>query len=397
MKRICVVTGTRAEYSLLKNTIFELKKENNIDLKVVATGAHMSSEFGSTYREIEQDGIEIYSKIPMLPKEDTNLSVLESMGDGLKDFAEFFEKEKFDLVILLGDRTEIFIVATAAMIMRIPIAHIHGGELSLGAIDNALRYSISYMSNIHFVATEVSKKRLMQVGIDENQIYFVGAPGVENVLKTEVISKEELSKKIDFNLNDKYAVILFHPETLAEISEEEQTTELLSGIEKSINEKNMKYIIISSNADKGGRKINTLLKEFADKYNNIVFKSNLENQDYLSLVSNAEFLIGNSSSGIIEAPSLKTISITLGDRQKGRESASSIIHLNIDKNEISEIIDAILNDDDFKNNINFKNPYEKADTSKKIKEVILRELDKGVQIQKKFIDRKIIGKYNEEE
>lgn len=397
MKKICVVTGTRAEYSLLKNTIFELKKENNIDLKVVATGAHMSSEFGSTYREIEQDGIEIYSKIPMLPDEDTNLSVLESMSDGLKDFANFFNKEKFDLVILLGDRTEIFIVATAAMIMRVPIAHIHGGELSLGAIDNALRYSISYMSNIHFVATEASKKRLMQVGIDENQIYFVGAPGVENVLKTEIISKEELSDKIDFNLNDKYAVILFHPETLAEISEEEQITELLSGIEKSVNDKNMKYIIISSNADKGGRKINTLFKEFADKYNNIVFKSNLENQDYLSLVSNAEFLIGNSSSGIIEAPSLKIISITLGDRQKGRESASSIIHLNIDKNEISEIIDAILNDDDFKNNINFKNPYEKADTSKKIKEVILRELEKGVQIQKKFIDRKIIGKYNEEE
>lgn len=391
MKKICVVTGTRAEYSLLKNTIFELKKENNIDLKVVVTGAHMSSEFGSTYKEIEEDGIEIYSKIPMLPNEDTNLSLLESMGDGLKDFANFFDKEKFDLVILLGDRTEIFIVATAAMIMRIPIAHIHGGELSLGAIDNVLRYSITHMSNMHFVATKKSKKRLMQVGIDEEHIHFVGAPGVENVLKTEIGSRKELSEKLDFNLSDKYAVMLFHPETLAEISEEEQIAELLSGIENSITEKNMKYVIISSNADKGGRKINTFLKEFCDRYNNVVFKSNLENQDYLSLVSNAEFLIGNSSSGIIEAPSLKTITINLGERQKGRESASSIIHLNTDKNEISEVIDAILNDDDFKNNINFENPYEKTDTSQVIKEVILKELDKGIQIQKKFIDRKISG------
>ena len=244
------------------------------------------------------------------------------MSDVLIKFTEYFNEEKFDLLIVLGDRYETFAVAIAAMLVNIPIAHIHGGEITLGAIDDAIRHSITKLSHIHFSSTESYMNRIIQLGENPNTVFNVGALGVENIINLNIKSKEDLSKEFNIDLSNKYAVLIYHPVTLSNIDIKEQIDIIINGIKESIDN-GLKYIIIGANADKFGEQINKIFEDFAIQNNNIFFLKTMSNESYLSLIKNAEFIIGNSSSGILEAPSLNIPTINIGDRQ-ARKNCSRI-------------------------------------------------------------------------
>lgn len=322
MKKICVLTAIRSEYGLLKNLIRKLSLEEDIDLRVVVTGAHLSADFGYTYKEIEDDGIKIDKKIEIPLNTSSSIGISHAMSDVLIKFTEYFNEEKFDLLIVLGDRYETFAVAIAAMLVNIPIAHIHGGEITLGAIDDAIRHSITKLSHIHFSSTESYMNRIIQLGENPNTVFNVGALGVENIINLNIKSKEDLSKEFNIDLSNKYAVLIYHPVTLSNIDIKEQIDIIINGIKESIDN-GLKYIIIGANADKFGEQINKIFEDFAIQNNNIFFLKTMSNESYLSLIKNAEFIIGNSSSGILEAPSLNIPTINIGDRQ-ARKNCSRI-------------------------------------------------------------------------
>lgn len=322
MKKICVLTAIRSEYGLLKNLIRKLSLEEDIDLRVVVTGAHLSADFGYTYKEIEDDGIKIDKKIEIPLDTSSSIGISHAMSDVLIKFTEYFNEEKFDLLIILGDRYETFAVAIAAMLVNIPIAHIHGGEITLGAIDDAIRHSITKLSHIHFPSTESYMNRIIQLGENPNTVFNVGALGVENIINLNIKSKEDLSKEFNIDLSNKYAVLVYHPVTLSNIDINEQIDIIINGIKESIDN-GLKYIIIGANADKFGEQINKIFEDFAIQNNNVFFLKTMSNESYLSLIKNAEFIIGNSSSGILEAPSLNIPTINIGDRQ-ARKNCSRI-------------------------------------------------------------------------
>lgn len=282
------------------------------------------------------------------------------------------------------------------MICRIPIAHFDGGELSAGAIDNSLRFSMSFMSDIHLTPTQLSRKRLIQIGIPKEKVHFVGSTGVENILSMELKDKEELKEALkkynaigkEIDLNSNYALLIFHPETLLKTSIPDQVHEVQEAVKASIKKHNINYIIIGSNADSGGRNINELMKEFASKNSkNVSYIVNLKTEDYLPLLKNAKFLLGNSSSAIIESPTLRTISINIGDRQKQREQTDYTLNCRIDRNEMLEKIDKALNDEEYKEALSkVISPYEKPNTALNSVDIILETLKKGIDIQKHFAD-----------
>ncbi len=311
-KKIIVVTATRAEYGLLKPIIKKLKQSEYFQVEPAATGMHLSSEFGSTYREIEEDGIQIDNNIEILLSSDTPVAMSKTMGLALISFSEYFDKSKPDAIMVLGDRYETLAVCCAAMNGRILIFHLHGGETTEGAIDEAIRHAITKMSFLHFTSTETYRKRVIQMGEDPDRVFNVEAVGVENVLHEELLSKNELEKLLQLNLSRSYAVVTFHPVTLENDSVEAQ---LLDEHSEYL------YICTKANADAGGRKINQMLDDYAAQRENIAVYESLGMKRYLSAVKYAAMVIGNSSSGIIEVPSFRIPTINIGDRQKGRIQA----------------------------------------------------------------------------
>lgn len=365
--KICIVTGTRAEYGLLKPLIEKISADNEFTLQLLVTGAHLSPEFGLTYRQIEADGYEIDAKVEMLLSSDTAEGITKSMGLGMIGYADALKRLSPDLMVILGDRYEMLSVASTALIFRIPIAHIHGGELTEGAYDDAIRHAITKMSALHFASTEIYRQRIIQLGEQPERVFNVGAIGLDNFRSLQLLTKRELEEDLNIEFKKFNYLIGFHPETLSNQSIEFQFNELIQAIDK---ENNSFFVFTKANADTGGRIINQLIDLYVKEYpNKAVLFDSLGTLRYLSMLAQVTALIGNSSSGIVEAPSAKTATINIGDRQKGRIMAESIINCCANENEISNAI-SIAKSDDFRIKVKgMLNPYGDGLASSRIVEV----------------------------
>ena len=384
MKKVCVVTGTRAEYGLLKPVINKISKDDELELCLIVTGMHLSPEFGMTYREIENDGYEISHKIEMLLSADTPSSIVKSMGVEMIGFADVYAEEQPDMVVLLGDRYEILVAATAAMVHRIPIAHIHGGESTEGAIDEAIRHSITKMSMLHFASTEVYKKRIIQLGEQPERVFSVGALGVENVKLLSLLSKKELEESIQFSFDKATVMVTYHPVTLENETVENQFANLLTVLKKH---KELQIIFTKANADTDGRVINQMIDRFVlENSNRSIAFTSMGQLRYLSALQYCVAVIGNSSSGIIEVPSFGVPTVDIGERQKGRVRAESVIHCGTEESEIESAMKEALSDASREKAKQSMNPYEGVDTSKRIIEVIKKYLKQGIVLKKHFYD-----------
>lgn len=384
-KNICIVTGTRAEYGLLCPLIKKINEDDKLNLQLVVTGMHLSPEFGLTYKQVEEDGYKIDEKVEILLSSDTSIGISKSMGLAIISFSEVFDRLKPDMVVVLGDRYEIFSAVSVASISRIPVCHLHGGETTEGAFDENLRHSITKMSYLHFTSTEEYRKRVIQLGESPDRVFNVGAIGIENIKKMNLLSKEELERSINFKLDKKYSIVTFHPVTLENNTAKNQFKELLLVLDKI---KDLKVIFTKANSDTDGRIINNMIDEFVltNKERFISFTS-MGSLRYLSAIKYSDVVIGNSSSGIVEVPSFNKPTINIGDRQKGRIQAKSIINCDPIKKEIENAIEKALSKEFLENIKDVKNPYGDGNVSDKVIEKIKYFLENDkINLKKKFYD-----------
>ncbi|MDX4067233.1 UDP-N-acetylglucosamine 2-epimerase [Aliarcobacter skirrowii] len=381
-RKVCVVTGTRAEYGLLYWLLKEIEADKDLELQLIATGMHLSPEFGLTYQTIEKE-FKINKKIEMLLSSDTSVGISKSMGLAQISFSEAYEELKPNIVVVLGDRYEIFSATSAAMIAKIPIAHLHGGEKTEGAFDESIRHSITKMSHIHFTATNEYKNRVIQLGEHPSRVFNVGGMGIENIKRLELLSKDEFEKSIEFKLNSKNILVTFHPVTLENSTAKEQFQQLLDAIDE-LEDTNI--IFTKANSDTDGRVINQMIDEYVTKnsHKSIVFTS-LGQLRYLSALQYVDAVVGNSSSGLAEAPSFKIGTINIGDRQKGRIKASSVIDCEPNKDSILKSFEKLYSKEFQNSLINVKNPYGDGCASKRIVE-ILKNVDLKNILKKSFYD-----------
>jgi GDP/UDP-N,N'-diacetylbacillosamine 2-epimerase (hydrolysing) len=366
-RKICVVTGTRAEYGLLYWLMKAIAEDSQLELQLIVTGMHLSPEFGLTYKDVAKE-FHIDKKIEILLSSDTPIGISKSMGLAQISFGEAFEDLKPDLLVVLGDRYEILSAATAAMIARIPIAHIHGGEITEGAFDDAIRHSITKMSHLHFTATEEYRNRVVQLGENPDNIFNVGGMGIENIKKLKLLSKEEFEHAIDFQLNKRNILVTYHPVTLENETAKGQFQELLDAIDE-LEDTNI--IFTKANSDTDGRIINVMIDEYVLKNSkkSIAFTS-MGQLRYLSALQHVDAAVGNSSSGLLEVPSFKKGTINIGDRQKGRIKAESVIDCTPTKQDIRDAFSKLYSDDFQKFLSNVRNPYGDGIASKIIVKVI---------------------------
>lgn len=387
MKRIGIMTGTRAEYGLLKSLMQEINKDNDLELYLIVSGMHLSPEFGMTYQEIEEDGFQINAKVEMLLSSDSPAGISKSIGLGVIGFADEFQRADLDMLILLGDRYEALSAAICAMVMRIPIAHLHGGELTEGAIDEGIRHSITKMSYLHFTSTEQYRNRVIQLGENPERVFYVGALGVENIKKINLMTKEELERSIHFEIDENTVIVTYHPVTLENNTVEEQFLNLLEVLDRNPK---IRMIFTKANADTNGRIVNELIDKYAAQNSEraCAFMS-LGQKRYLSALKYCRIVIGNSSSGIIEAPSFGKPIINIGDRQKGRICADSVINCGYTQQEIQRAMETALTEE-FENKArNCRNPYEKENTAANIISVIKDYLlNDKIKLKKGFYDIK---------
>ncbi len=382
IKKICIVTGSRAEYGLLKWLIKDIESLEKLEIILIATGSHLSHEFGLTINEIIKDGFKVNEKVDILLSTDTPSAISKSVGLGVMGFADKFEYYKPDLLLILGDRYEIYSAAIAAMIARIPIAHIHGGESTEGAIDEAIRHSITKISHLHFVASNEYRNRVIQLGEDPSRVFNVGALGIDGIKRLELRTKDKLEKLIGFQFGLRNLLVTFHPVTLENDSSEKHINELLD----SINEfEEINFIFTMPNADMDCRIIYKNIEKFCKKSRNAVCFKSLGQLNYFSCLKFVDGVIGNSSSGIIEVPSFLKGTINIGNRQKGRLKSKSIIDCNPSKLEIKKAINKLYSKD-FQDSLKcVVNPYGDGDASKKIIERIKNINLDGI-LMKKFYD-----------
>jgi GDP/UDP-N,N'-diacetylbacillosamine 2-epimerase (hydrolysing) len=380
--KICIVTGTRAEYGLLYWTIKKLLSDKYFEVQLIVTGMHLSPEFGLTYKQIEDDGIKIDRKIEMLLSSDTSTGISKSIGVGIIGFADAYKELKPDLILLLGDRFEIFSAATAAMITKIPIAHCHGGEATEGLIDESIRHSITKMSHIHFTSTEEYRKRVIQLGEQPNWVFNVGALGIENINRLKLLNKIDFENSINLKLSSKVFLITFHPVTLEKSTAEEQFKNLLLALKTF---KNTTFIFTLPNADNDGRIIIDLIHDFVSKNKNFSRAYiSLGQLRYLSAIKHSDLVIGNSSSGLIEVPSFKKPTINIGDRQRGRVCGPSVINCKPIKKEIINSIEIALSKKFNQKLASTKNPYGSKNSSIEIVRILKKILVGGDLVKKRF-------------
>jgi len=386
-RKVCIFTGTRAEYGLLKPLIDELKNIDDVELQLIITGMHLSPEFGLTYKDINLDGISKVEKVEILLSSDTPVGISKAMGLGLISFSEVLDRLKPDLFIGLGDRFELLAAVSAAMVARIPVAHLYGGEATEGSIDEPIRHSITKMSHLHFTSTEKYRRRVIQLGENPKSVFNVGAIGIDNIKKMKLLNKRELEKQLNFKITKKTLLVTFHPVTLERSTSKEQFSNLLNAIDKF---KDIRTIFTKPNADTDGRVIISMIDEYVsqNKDKSISFAS-MGQLQYLSTLKYVGGMIGNSSSGLIEAPSFKIGTINIGDRQKGRIKAKSVIDSTPNTKDIERAIEKLFSDkfqDSLKEVVN---PYELKDdlTSKRIKDIILSYSLKNI-IKKEFYNLK---------
>jgi len=382
--KICVVTGTRAEYGLLYWLMKELDQHQDFHLQLIVTGMHLSPEFGLTYKEIEKE-FHIDKKIEMLLSSDTPVGISKSMGLAQISFAEAYDDMKPDLLILLGDRYEIFAAASAAMISRIPIAHLHGGETTEGAFDESMRHCLTKMSHLHFTAAEEYRNRVMQLGENPDHVFNVGGLGIDNIKKLNLLSKEALEASIDFKLNKYNLLITFHPVTLEHETAQEQFQNLLDAVDQF---EDTHIIFTKANSDTNGRIINEMIDRYVHNHSekSAAFTS-LGQLRYLSLLQYVNAVVGNSSSGLIEAPSFKVPTINIGDRQKGRLKAASVVDCKPVKSDILNAFAKIHSEQFQKLLPTVENPYGDGGASKKIIDILSR-ISLDDILKKTFFDKR---------
>lgn len=383
MKKIAIITATRAEYGMLKPLILALKNEPCFDVHLIVTGTHLSEEYGNTYKYIEADGIKIDTKIELPINTKDAYGISECMASAISRFAAFFRDNRFDLLIVLGDRYEIPAFCIAAMNERIPIAHIAGGETTEGAVDEAFRHSVTKMSYLHFTAAAEYRKRVIQLGENPDRVYNVGSLNVENILSLNKAKREELEEFLGISLEKPFALMTFHPVTLEGDDPKQQAEEVIAAM---VNTPDINYICTKANADVGGMVINEMLKEAADAYDNIYLYSSLGQIRYLSLMQDAAFVLGNTSSGIGEAPIFNTPTVNIGDRQKGRIRAESIIDCVTDEESIISAINKARSDEFLKKIENMTNPYGNGNASKQIVNILKDRLNSNPDLKKSFYD-----------
>jgi GDP/UDP-N,N'-diacetylbacillosamine 2-epimerase (hydrolysing) len=380
-KKICVITGTRAEYGLLYWTLKQIQEASDFDLQLCVTGMHLAPEFGLTYQQIEKDGFFINEKIEILLSSDTSVGVSKSIGLGVICFSEAFQRLKPDMILMLGDRFEIFSAAAAAMVCKIPIAHCHGGEATEGLIDESIRHSITKMSQLHFTSTEEYRNRVIQLGENPNRVFNVGALGIENINKLQLMDKSTIENSMNFKLAKNNILVTFHPVTLEDATSENQFLELLEAIDL-LQDTNI--IFTKPNADTDGRIIISLIDQYVVKHlNKSVAFISLGQLRYLSLLNHVDMVVGNSSSGLIEVPSFKIPTINIGDRQRGRLKSKSVIDCEPTKDSIIKAFE-IAKSTSFKKSLDsLENLYGTGNSSEKII-TVLRNIDIKGMLKKEF-------------
>lgn len=383
--KICIVTGTRAEYHLLHPLIMAFKKEKCFDVSLAVTGGHLSEHHGSTYHDIEKDGITIAAKIPILGDGDSASDINHAMSRAIDGFDGYFCADRPDVVVLLGDRYELLAVAVVCMNLHIPIAHIHGGETTEGAIDESIRHAVTKMSYLHFTSCEAYRRRVIQLGESPDRVFNVGALGVENIRRACLMSREELSASVGFDLSGEYAVLTYHPVTLEDGSETKDMEEVFAATD-SFPE--IKFLFTKANADRGGTKINQMIDTYVSEHpGRCMAVHSLGMIRYLSALKYAACVIGNSSSGIIETPSFGVPTVNIGDRQKGRIQAENIINCTAEKSAIADAIRKALSEEFRMIARNAVNPYGDGNTSKKIVKHIKAFFARGEHtLKKRFFD-----------
>jgi GDP/UDP-N,N'-diacetylbacillosamine 2-epimerase (hydrolysing) len=379
-RKICVVTGTRAEYGLLRWVMQGIKDDPGLLLQVIVTGMHMSPTFGLTYKEIEKDGFQIDYRIETIGEFDTPFGISESIAKGVQGCAKAFQELQPDLVVLLGDRFEIFAAATAAMVARIPIAHIHGGESTEGLIDEAFRHSITKMSQLHFVAAPEYRERVVQLGESQDNVFLVGGLGLDNIKQLTLLDKATLEDTLGLKFKRRNLLVTFHPVTLENDTAEQQMNELLDVLSELHD---TTLIFTHPNADAGGRIIIKMIEEFVHCNPNAYSYKSLGQLGYLSCLQFIDGILGNSSSGLTEVPSFKKGTINIGDRQLGRLKAKSVIDCGPSRAEIEHALNVLYSKDFQQMLVNVINPYGNGGASLKVLEV-LRNKNLSDLVKKKF-------------
>ena len=382
-KKICVVTGSRAEYGLLKPLLEKIKKDKDLQLQLIITGAHLAREFGLTYREIEKDGFRIDSKINILSGCDTPVGISKSMAKAMSGFAAAYERMRPNIIVVLGDRFEIFSAVTTAHVARIPVAHIHGGELTEGAIDDAFRHSITKMSQLHFTATEEYRKRVIQLGESPGRVFNVGALGLDGLDSMPLLSRQQLEKEMGLRFDRNNLLVTFHPATLESGSSRGQFSNLLAVLDGLSS---THIIFTKSNADMGGKIINSMINKYVSrKPDKAKAFASMGRINYLSTMRFMDAVVGNSSSGLTEAPSFRIGTINIGDRQSGRIKAKSVIDCDHSRDGIAKAIRRLYSAE-FQDSLRrVVNPYEKRGTAFRILKVLKRfGFENG--IKKSFYD-----------
>ena len=380
---ISVITGSRAEYGLLKNFLFLLKKDKKIKLNLIVTGSHLSKSHGNTQTEIIKDGFKHFDKIYLNLKKGKNSEIINSMSKLLTSYEKIFSKRKPDLVIVLGDRYELLPGAICCLINRYNLAHIHGGEVTSGAYDDEIRHCISKIAQLHFVTHKVHKMRLIQMGENKKNIFNVGGLGVDAIQKTKIVKKNEIEKKLNFKFLKKNLLVTFHPVTKEQINTKNQIDNLLSSLKKL---KDTFILFTGVNSDTNYLIVEKQIKKFIKKTKNCKIIPSLGQKNYLSILKYIDGVVGNSSSGILEVPSFKVATINIGSRQEGRIQSKSVINCSYKSKDISKALKKIY-DDKFKKILKISsNPYRKIGSSKKIYNIVRRY--KKLNFKKKFLDLK---------
>lgn len=368
MRKICIVTGSRAEYGLLSGLMRIIQQDEELQLQIIATNMHLSPEFGLTYKEIEQDGFKIDKKVQMLLSGDTSNATTKSVGLATIGFADAYEDLKPDLLVVLGDRFEILAAVTAALFFKIPVAHLHGGEITEGAYDDCIRHAITKMSHLHFTSTEAYRQRVIQLGEQPNRVFYVGAIGVENIKHIPFSSKKDLEESLNFSLGKKSLLVTYHPVTLENHTAASQCQNLLDALDEFPE---YKVIFTLPNSDTDGRILIQMIHEYVSKHSERCMSiPSLGLKRYLSALRYVNAVIGNSSSGIIEVPSFGIPTLNIGNRQKGRIAAESVIHCGTDKQEIIDGLKKCLSQEQKKIAQRALNPYDKENTTQEILDII---------------------------
>ncbi len=385
-RKILIATGSRAEYGLLYCLMKQIEKDAGLELQMAVTGSHLLPEFGLTVKEIQKDGFSIRKKIPMLEQADHPEAISKSIASGINGFARAYAELKPDIVVVCGDRFELFSICIPALMSKIPVAHIHGGEKTEGSMDDSIRHAITKLSHLHFTATEDYRRRVIQMGEDPERVFNVGAPGLDYLKEVTLLSRRELEKSLGWNFGSRNFLVTYHPPSYGEAPVKQQTENLLRALDAFPE---ARVIFTKSNADTNGAQVNQMLERYvAGHKTRAVLFASLGRQRYLSALQCVDAVIGNSSSGIHEVPSFKKPTVNIGDRQEGRLKAPSVIDCKPEKRDIVKAVEKALSPEFLEKVRRAKNPYGEGSASVKIKDILKKlRLDESL-LKKKFNDLK---------